>query len=270
MLHVFARRWLWIVLGLACAPAHADLVLSSAPRDTKEKEEATFKPITELLTRVTGEKVRFVYGDNFLVYQSEMRKGAYDIVVDGPSFVGWRMAKQGHVPLVKFPGNLVFAVITKSNQSRINALPDLIGRTVCAFPPPNLATLTILDQFDNPARQPLILEAQNFGDAYKGVVSGRCIGAIIQAKLVQELDKDKNAVKVVFTSQALPNQAFSAGPKVTPEMRDKIVKALLSPEGVAATQSLRDIYKAPALLPATVEEFQGLGRLMRNEWGFEN
>ena len=77
------------------------------------------------------------------------KRGAYDIIFDGPAFVGWRMAKLEHVPLVKFPGKLVFVLAVKRNQDKINTLRDMGGRTVCAFPTPNLATLTVLDEFDN-------------------------------------------------------------------------------------------------------------------------
>lgn len=253
---------------LSLIPARAELILSSAPRDSREKEEEIFKPIADLLSKAAGEKVTFRHGDNYLVYQSEMRKGNYDIVLDGPQFVSWRMTKLGHVPLVKFPGNLVFVAITKNNQDKINNLKDLAGRTVCAFPSPNLATLTVLYEFDNPSRQPLIVEVQNFPDAYKGVKNGKCFGGILQAKLYQDLDKEAKATKVLFTSKPLPNQAFSAGPRLTAEKRERVTQALLSPEGATATQKLREVYKVQTLSPATVEEYQGLGKLMRDVWGF--
>ena len=246
----------------------AELILSSAPRDSREKEEEVFRPIADLLSKAVGEKVTFRHGDNFLVYQSEMRKGSYDIVLDGPAFVGWRMAKLGHVPLVKFPGNLVFVAITKSNQDKIKSLKDLNGRTVCSFPPPNLSALTVLYEFDNPARQPLIIEVPTFPDAYKGVISGKCVGGILQAKLYQDLDKEAKAAKVLFTSKPLPNQAFSTGPRLTPEKRERVTQALLSAEGAAATQKLREVYKVQALAQATVEEYQDLGKLLRDVWGF--
>jgi len=256
------------VLALSmCGAARAELILSSAPRDSQEKEEAIFQPITALLSKATGEKVTFRYGDNFLVYQSEMRKGTYDIVLDGPAFVSWRMAKLQHVPFIKFPGNLAFSVIAKSDNKKIETLKDLAGRTICAFPPPNLATLTILYEFDNPARQPLVLESQSFQDVYKGVMAGKCAGGILQPKLFKDLDKDGKG-KVLFTSKPLPNQAFSAGPRVTAENRAKMTQALLSPEGVAATQKLREVFKIQALEPATVEEYQGLAKLLRDVWGF--
>lgn len=218
--------------------------------------------------QAAGQKVRFLHGDNFLVYQSEMRKGTYDIVFDGPHFVSWRMAKLQHVPLVKFPGNLVFVLAVKKDQVKINGLKDMAGRTMCAFPPPNLATLSVQFEFDNPSRQPMILESENFPQSYKKMMAGKCVGAILQKKLFEDLDKEKQLAKVLFTSKPVPNQAFSAGPKVTPEMRERIAKALLSPEGLAATQKMRDLYRVQTLAPATVEEFQGLGVLLRDVYGF--
>lgn len=254
---------------LCLLPARAELILSSAPRDAKEKEEATYKPLTDFLTQALGQKVTFRHGDNFLVYQSEMRKGTYDIVFDGPHFVGWRMAKLNHVPLVKFPGKLVFVLAVKKDQDKINTLRDMAGRTICAFPSPNLATLTVLDEFDNPARQPLILESSSFPDSYKQMVAGKCAGAILQKKLFDDLDKEKQAAKILFTSKPLPNQAFSAGLRVNAELRTKFVNALLSPEGLVASEKMREAFKVSKFEAASVEEYQGLGRLLRNEWGFE-
>jgi ABC-type phosphate/phosphonate transport system substrate-binding protein len=254
---------------LVATPVPADLVLSSAPRDTREAEEQIYKPIAELLTKVTGEKVTFKWGDNFLIYQSEMRKGIYDITLDGPHLVAWRMAKLGHVPVVKFPGSLEFVLIVKKDQNKVQTLKDMAGRTVCALPPPNLATLTVLSEFDNPSRQPHVIGVQAFGDTYKGVVSGQCVGGILQAKLYFNLDKDAKAAKVVFDTKPLPNQAFTVGPRVTAETRDKMAQALLSPEGAAASQKLLDAFKAPKLVSASPDEYRGLERLVRNEFGFE-
>ena len=267
------RQNILLLLGflgsLVLPAAQADLIFTSAPRDSQEKELAIYQPVVDLLSKATGQKVRFLHGDNFLVYQSEMRKGTYDIVFDGPAFVGWRMAKLQHTPLVKFPGNLVFIVAVKKDQARINTLKDMAGRTLCAFPPPNLATLTALVEFDNPARTPLILESESFPDAYKKMVTGKCVGAVLQKKLFENLDKEKQAGKIIFISKPLPNQAFSAGPRVTADMREKITQALLSPEGAVATKKLREVFKIEALQPAKPEEFKDLGLLLRDMWGFD-
>lgn len=258
------------LLALSMAlPARADLILTTAPRDSREKEEELFAPIVELLTKAAGQKVAFRHGDNYLIYQNEMRKGSYDIVLDGPHFVGWRMTHLNHVPVAKFPGNLSFVLIARKDNDKVNEPKNLAGRTVCAFPPPNLATVSILSLFDNPVRQPIILEVKNFPEAYKNVVSGRCSAGVLQAKLYNDLDKDAKAAKVIYTSPQYPNQAFTVGPRIPAAAAEKIAKALLSPEGAAATEKLREVFKAPKLVPAVPDEYKGLGNLLKDAWGFQ-
>ena len=260
----------FIIFSLLCLiPARADLVLGSAPRDTKEREEEIYKPLADFLTKVAGQKVTFRHGNNFPIYQSEMRKGNYDIIFDGPHFVAWRMAKMGHVPLVKLPGKLEFVLVVKKDRDGIKTLKDMIGRTVCAFPPPNLSTLAVLSKFDDPARQPQTVGTESFPESYKKMVADKCVGAILQKKLFEDLEKEKQAGKVVFTSKPFPNQAFTAGPKLSPELRAKIVNALLSPEGLEASSKMRAAFKAPTLEAASEEEYRDLKYLLRNQRGFE-
>lgn len=269
-LHCSCRTFVLLLTLSVALPARADLLLTTAPRDTQAKEEEIFAPIAELLTKAIGQKVTFRYGENYVIYQGEMRKGSYDIVFDGPQFVGWRMAKLNHVPVAKFPGNLSFVLIARKDNDKVKEAKDLAGRTVCAFPPPNLATVSILSLFDNPVRQPKIVEVQSFPDAYKNVVSGRCNAGILQAKLYSDLDKDAKAAKVLYTSPQYPNQAFSVGPRVPAPAVEKATKALLSPEGLAATEKLRAVFKAPKLMPAVADEYKGLGKMLKDVWGFED
>jgi len=264
--------WLWIGLALALAApaAPAELVFSAPPREAGAGGDDSYGPIADFIAKVVGQKVVYQNPGNWLTYQSEMRKGQYDIVFDGPAFIGWRMSHLDHQPLVKFPGELSFVVIVRKDQGKISELKDLAGRTLCAHAPPNLATLTVQFEFDNPMRQPLVLETMGFPSAYKGVVSGRCVGAILQGKILAELDKEAQAVKVVFKSKGLPNQAFSAGPRLGPEMREKLSAALLSPEGLQATEKLRARFKIKEFVRAQPQEYAGLGKLMRDVYGFDD
>jgi len=250
-------------------PAAADLVFSAPPRESQSGGADSYAPLAQYLSKVTGQKVVYKYSDNWLSYQNEMQKGTYDLVFDGPHFVGWRMAKLGHVPLVKFPGNLSFVVIVKKTDNRFNSIPQLAGRTICAHAPPNLATLTVLYEFKNPARQPFIIDTQGFPAAYKGVVSGKCVAAILQAKLAAELDKEAHATRVVYQSEPLPNQALSAGPRVPPEMQQEIIRALLSEPGKAAAGALLERFKMKEFVPASDKEYIGLGVLLQDVRGFE-
>ena len=257
------------LLATLSMPATADLVFSAPPRESQSGGADSYAPLAQYLSKVTGQKVIYKYSDNWLSYQNEMQKGTYDLVFDGPHFVGWRMAKLGHVPLVKFPGNLSFVVIVKKTDNRFNSITQLAGRTICAHAPPNLATLTVLYEFKNPARQPFIIDTQGFPAAYKGVVSGKCVAAILQAKLAAELDKEAHATRVVYQSEPLPNQALSAGPRVQPEMQQKIIRALLSESGKAAAGALLERFKMKEFVPASDKEYIGLGVLLQDVRGFE-
>lgn len=262
--------WLLGVLLSAITPARADLILAAPPRESEAKGAESYDNIASLLSGVIGQKVTYINPTNWLTYQSDMRKGAYDIVFDGPAFVAWRMVKQQHVPLVKLPGQLSFVVVVKKDAQNINAIGDLAGRTVCGLAPPNLATLTMQYEFPNPSRQPLIVGTKSFKDSYEGVTSGRCIAAVIHAKVYAGLEADHKGTRVIFTSKPYPNQAITVGPKIPPEMRQKITQALLSPAGKTATLAVLERFKAAEWLPAKPEEYQGLQVLLKDIWGFND
>jgi ABC-type phosphate/phosphonate transport system substrate-binding protein len=253
----------------AATPAPADLIFSSPPRESRAKGEEVYQPIAHYLSRVTGQKVVYRYPDNWLVYQRDMQRGDYDIVFDGPAFIGWRQDRQGHVPLVKLPGKLSFVVAVRKEQQKIQELKQLAGRAICAFPPPNLATLTVLYEFDNPSRQPLIVETQSFPEAYQGVMNGKCVAGILQTKMYEKLAAEQGGTRIIFSSRGMSNQAFTAGPRLSSEMKEKIRTGLLSSEGRAATQKLRDEFKVQDFEPATEVEYAGLGKLLRDTWGFD-
>ncbi|MHB8550325.1 MAG: PhnD/SsuA/transferrin family substrate-binding protein, partial [Acidiferrobacterales bacterium] len=129
----------FLLCGLFSAPGYAGLVLGAPPRESVTQADSVYVPIANFLTRITGQKVTYRYVDNWLSYQSDVHNGAYDIVFDGPAFIGWRMAKYGWTPLAKLPGELRFVVIVAKNNKTINNLTDLEGYPLCGFPPPNLA-----------------------------------------------------------------------------------------------------------------------------------
>lgn len=248
----------------------ADLVFAAPPRGSLETEQKIYQPIVDLISQVTGKSFVFRYSQSWLGYEAAMLKDAYDVVFDGPHFIGWRMAKLGHTPLVRLDGNLSFVVVARKDSERIRELKDLAGRKVCAFAPPNLATLTLYNAFANPARQPIIAEInKGFKEAYDGVLGGKCDGGVMQAALYAKFDEGshKGQTQVLFRSQPVPNQGISVSRRITPEMQKKIADALLGPAGQKATAALREEFKKD-FVPAKPEEYQGLGVLLKDTWGF--
>ncbi len=74
---------------------------------------------------------------------------------------------------------------------------------------------------------------------------------------------------IVFKTPAMPNQAFSAGPRVSLEDQAKIARALAAPDATVPTEKLRAAYKVGnSFALASNQEYQGLAEYLRNEWGY--
>ena len=238
-------------------------IFSAPPRGTQAEEDALYRPVVEYLSRVTGKQVEYKHASNWLVYSRDMALGQYDMVFDGPHFNGWRQARLQHTPILKLPEDFVFVVVSRKDDTKITDMKQLAGRTVCAHAPPNLGTLTLLSRFDNPARQPQIVETQGWKGAYDGLMQGKCAATVLPIKNLKKFDS-AGRTHILYRHRALPNQAISAGPQIPADMQQKIATALVSPEGQAITRKLLDVYAAKAFVPAQAEEYAGLGDLLKD------
>jgi len=244
---------------------NTELVFSAPPRGSFQEEAAIYQPIVDLLSKVIGKKVTYQYSDNWLSYSKDMTEGSYDIVFDGPAFNGWRIDKLSHTPIVRLPEDFVFVVITKADNDRVKQVKDLAGRMVCAHAPPNLGTLTLLSQFDNPAREPVIVETKGWDNSYKAMLGGKCVATVVPIKNLAKNDTGaKKLTKTLYQHKAMPNQAISVGPRIAPALHAKIAQALLSEEGKQATAKLRTAYAGKDFVPTTRDEYAGLGDLLKS------
>lgn len=247
-----------------------ELVLSAAPREEEAEAEVIYGPVAEYLSTALGKKVVFKHAGNWGIYQGLMQKGAYDIVFDGPHFNSWRVDRVQHNVLVKVPGDHVFVVLVKKDNDKIRELKQLAGRTICAHAPPNLGTLTALNEFENPARQPILINTDGWKEIYQGMLANKCVAAVVPLKAFEKFEKDTgHQAKIVFRGATLPDNALSAGPRLSVQDQEKITRVLLSPEGEKATAKLRAKYASnKPFSAANNKEFAGLGSYLKNEWGY--
>jgi len=275
-MNIFIKSSLVLLLGVlsSALPPQAftanEYIFSAPPRGSAEKEAAVYEPIAQYLSAVLGKKIVYVHPDNWLTYQTDMQKGKYDLVFDGPHFVSWRIIKTNHMPLVKLPGKLAFNIMVSKNNKDIKSYKDLVGRTVCGLAPPNLATLTLYSLFPNPVRQPLVVPVKSFQEAYKKTTEGKCVAAVMRDKMFNKLNKKSKAARVIFHSKGIANQTFTAGPKFTPKERPLLVKTLSSNEAIPKMKAFHNRFnkKGKPLLPADEDDFKGLALLLRDVWGF--
>jgi len=259
-------------VGQATQAAEQEYIFTAPPRGAPAAEAKTYEPIAKYLSQVTGKKIVYQHPDNWLTYQNEMQKGTYDLVFDGPHFISWRMVKTQHQPLAKLPGKLAFVVATSAKNDKFTDLSQLAGRTVCGLAPPNLATLTIQAQFDNPVRQPLIVEVPSFKAGYKEMLGGKkCIAAVMRDKMFNKLNGEKKAGRVIWASKGVANQGFSASPRFSAEDKRKMQQALVAPDAQQAMSAFLDRFSKgnKQMQIATDDDYNGLAVLLKDVWGFD-
>ena len=262
-MHHFVQCLL-LCAGLFCfsLPAYSELIMTAPPRESPEKGEELYGPLAKHLTILLGERVVYQHPSNWLQYQRDLRKDVYDIVFDGPHFVSWRLSHLKHDVLVKLPGSLEFVIVVNQDDQDIKDINDLIGKKVCGIPPPNLATLTVIEQFPNPVRQPMIWGVRGgFMRVFQEFARGVCPAAVFRTAFYEKklTKQDKNNLRVLYRSKPLPNQAISVSSRVSKEAKNKIIRSLTTGNGMIAAKSISQRFggkKANPFIAADNREYQ--------------
>ena len=247
-----------------------EYVFIAAPDRSTTIAHETYGPIVDYLSQVTGKRIVYRYSPDWRTYQQAMQQGEYDLAFDSSHFVSWRISRLGHEPLVKAAQKDIFVVLASRRDHQLNLLQDLAGRSVCGHAPPNYATLRVYQKFDNPARQPVLIPEQSWRAVYQAMITGKCDGAIMSLEAYHQVDPDSRHARIIFKSKAIPGQALTAGPRLSPEDKAAITRALLSPEGRKVTKKLRQQLGTTRITRAIKSEYAGLDTILHSVWGFSS
>ncbi len=253
------RRTVAIVLMLFFwTTVHAELMLTAPPRESAEAGQKIYGPLAARLTELLGEKVVYQQPKGWLFYQRDMRADKFDIVFDGPHFISWRIKQYDHVPVAKLPGKLGFVVITAKDKKEFSSVDDLVNLPVCAIAPPNLSTLTVLAQYDNPVRQPRLITVKGGAiGVYKAFKSGKCEAAILRDKFFAKKvpEQERAGFKVIFKSTPVTNQGITVSTRVSEDQRARIAAALTEVSEGTEPILKRFAPKADKMIPAVKDDY---------------
>lgn len=241
-----------------------DLILTSPPREKPEAGQKQYGPLADHLTKLLGKKVVYKHPGNWLNYQRDMRADKYDIVFDGPHFIAWRIDHLGHETLVRLPGTLNFYLLAKAEDTAIQTPDDLIAKKICAIPPPNLSTMSVINAYPNPVRQPVIEGVGGgMGGVFKAFMSSdECRGGIVRDTFFNKKvsAEDKQKVRIIHRPPPLPNQAISVSKRVDRREKNLIIQSLTLGDGVKAAQATVSRFggkKTKAFIPANNDDYKG-------------
>ncbi|KPJ93610.1 MAG: hypothetical protein AMJ53_06905, partial [Gammaproteobacteria bacterium SG8_11] len=159
-----------------------------------------------------------------------------------------------------------FVVAAYKEAAHIDNIQDLVGKKVCAIPPPNLSTLTMMEQFKNPVRQPVIWDVPGgFRNVYKALQRRECVAGVFRADFYDKRlsGNNRSGLKTIFRSKPLPNQAISAGPRLDTNKKTKIIRSLTVGEGKNAVSTISKRFAGnQAFITASKEEYLSHNNLL--------
>ncbi len=241
----------------------AKLAFAVHPVMPPERTEAIYEPLVSYLQRTTGHELELVIHTNFLSHWQMIRRGEYDLILDGPHFTDYRIQKLDYRVLAKFPAVVSYTLV--ANQDAFILDPgELVGKRIASTPSPALGALRLSQIFPNPLRQPRIIEAEDSVTAARMAIGGKTTGAIIPAPMVARFP----SLTTVATTAQVPSPAMSAAPHVADGIVEALREALLhatdSEEGRAALEALN----IDAFEPADNAVYQGQAQLLKDTWGY--
>ncbi|MBD3618659.1 MAG: PhnD/SsuA/transferrin family substrate-binding protein [Chromatiales bacterium] len=268
-----------LLLALLACPLvaqEAPLVFSSPPRGSEQQDMERYTPLVRALSAWLGREVVYSYPKDFTTYSFAMRRGEYDIVLDGPHLTAWRMQRLQHRPVVKLPGEIRFLVAGPASDPALTDRDSLIGLRVCGLSSPHLGTLQFMAQYTNPVQQPVVYAQRGgFGAVYKAFREGQCRAALFREFYFEKKipAEERQGLKIVFDVPALPEQTLTVGPRLGAAEMQTLHERLTDP-AVAAPVAGRIFAsfrpEATAFVAADPQEYAGLERLlMNNIWGWE-
>ncbi|GMQ96722.1 MAG: hypothetical protein BMS9Abin15_0399 [Gammaproteobacteria bacterium] len=263
------RRIRRILLGLVFSgllpitAQSAEYTFVIQPFQPPAATKKVFQPMADYLSKVTGQTIKLVTATNFLTYWQTMLRGKYDLILDAAHLTSYRAKKMNYIILAKQLDTASMTLAT--NQDLFVFEPvELIGKKIAVLPAPSRDSLTLIDFFPNPLRQPILVEVNNALEAGRKASKGEVDAAIIPSPMVGGFPD----LNVVQQTEPWPHVAMSANPRVPADVQRTIAKALIdapkSPEG----QAMLDAVNLSGFEPTSNEVYAGFDKFLQGVWGY--
>jgi putative transposon-encoded protein len=151
-------------------------------------------------------------------------------------------------------------MVAHRTDTEVSSPEDLIGKKVCGISPPNLSTLSVLARMNNPARQPVILGIKGgMNVVLKRFNHEDCRAAVFRNAFYKKKISisDRNNMKILFSSEALPNQVITVSNKISKTQINKLTNSILFGKAEVAANRIVKRFggKAKSFVVAKKEEY---------------
>ncbi|HEX8980886.1 MAG TPA: phosphate/phosphite/phosphonate ABC transporter substrate-binding protein [Parasulfuritortus sp.] len=246
----------------ALAAAGPVYTLGVVPQFEQRKLFAIWKPVVDELERRSGLNIRLVVTLTIPEFETALEKGTFDFVYTNPFEILRAADRQGYIPLVR-DAHPLYGILVVRRDSPLNNVDQLQGKTL-AVPSPNALGASLLLRADLERLHGIhmvMVNAKTHSSVYLHVLNGLTdAGGGVQKTLAEQPAGIRDGLRVLYTTRAMPSHPIAAHPRVPPEIRKRLQKALLEMAVTPSGKALLDKIPMPAPVPATLADY----RLMKD------
>lgn len=268
---MYCNRTVLLALICICCISNVmakDLVFSTPPTQSAEVTLKNYQPLIDYLSKTINQHIVIEPAHNYQEYTRKMRKGEYDMILDGAHFIKWRIEKLHHTVIAKQPGALHFVVVVEKNSS-IKSEKDLWAKPLCSLPVPHIAPLTLLAHYNNPIIEPIIVPVSSFKNGLECLRRGDGVAVLLRDKYWQKAVKNKSNYRVIYTTKRkLPARGLTVSSRLSKNAQRKITYALTSLKGRKYADKALSTVGGGKFVRANTKEFDSLEEVIELVWGF--
>jgi phosphonate transport system substrate-binding protein len=237
--------------------AQAIRTIAVTPQFEHRQLFAIWKPIVAELEKRTGMRFKLVASLSLEEFEHEFAKGVNDFVYANPYLLLKEHDQQGYIPLVR-DKTPVRGILVVRKDSAIRSPSELDGKKV-AFPSPNalgagLLLRADLDQLYKARVVPIVTRTHT--SSYIHVINGLAeAGGGVLTTLAQQTPEIRDALRVLYTTRAVPSLPLAAHPRVPAAEREKVRRAMLALAATAEGKLLLARVPMPEPIAADIKEY---------------
>lgn len=251
---------LWFVCPVCSAESYS---VGVVPQYEARALASAWVPILAELSRRTGLQFSMKGSPRIPEFEIAFEAGEFDFAYMNPYHALIAARRQGYIPLVR-DAEPLYGVVAVRKDSTYKAIGELAGKKI-SFPAPNAfgASLLIRADIERVFHTRIVpLYAQTHTSTYLNTLLGvsEASGGVKASFDLQKPDI-RDGLRIIYETSRVPSHPILAHPRVPPEHRDRVRKALLdmaaTPEGVALLAKI----PMTQVVPATASDYTALEKL---------
>lgn len=211
----------------------------------------SWAPVIQYLEKETGEKIDLKIENSIPKFEEILYSGGYDIAYMNPYHYIVANEKKAYKARIRADENLVGILVVNKN-STINNIVDVKGKKFL-FASPNAFAATLLTKYELSKKYNINIEkneqftyVNSHDSVYKGVARGigDIGGGIERTFNALEDTEAKEALKILYKTQAYPSHPIAFNSSVSEDVQKKFINAFINmPKNLIEDLSMEHIIK---------------------------